>query len=456
MKRKLISMFIALFTMVYGAKAKIVEKTVWEGNEAISWNTEAYPGTQFEAPSGTFTGLAKDDVVKIYTTTNYENPDYVVTYKKGDGWTWTDLATTITEGVISFTVADDTQATEIAERGLILRGQAWTATKITISTEEADDPIPITTLWSGTKELGEWTNFEALRYEGKGELANAKVGDIIRVTLESILEGSQIYVCDAASYVEFANGYFNPAPADETYVEYMVTDAFTMKSICDKGIVVKGKLATLTKIELITSDDSYDAIGVTIGEDGIATFSSAKHHSFAAAGITPYYASEVGLGSVTLTSIEDKTTWKYQGYILKGMPGSYTIPVVESDDDATYPSSTNYLKATEEYERTLPQEGEENKYIYIFAKDGEDIGFYYLNGKNYTLAAHRAYLLTESDIRPASGARVALNFDDGDPTAVVSVGESKQDNVYYNLNGMRVTNPSKGVYVVNGKKVIIK
>jgi hypothetical protein len=30
------------------------------------------------------------------------------------------------------------------------------------------------------------------------------------------------------------------------------------------------------------------------------------------------------------------------------------------------------------------------------------------------------------------------------------------DQTTYNLNGMQVTNPSKGVYVKNGRKVIIK
>ena len=30
------------------------------------------------------------------------------------------------------------------------------------------------------------------------------------------------------------------------------------------------------------------------------------------------------------------------------------------------------------------------------------------------------------------------------------------DNVYYDLSGRRVMNPTKGLYIVNGRKVIIK
>ena len=455
MKRKLISTFVVLFTMVYGAKAKIVEKTVWEGNEAISWNTEAYPGTQFEAPSGTFTGLAKDDVVKIYTTTNYENPDYVVTYKKGDNWTWTDLATTITEGVISFTVADDTQATEIAERGLILRGQAWTATKITISTEEADDSIPITTLWSGTKELGEWTNFEDLRYKGKGELANAKVGDDIRVTFTNATEGWQVYVCDAASYGEFTDGYFAGSAQEEAQtVSFRIANATVLEAIQDRGIVVKGKLVTLTKIEIVTYTTSYDAVAVTIGDDGIATFSSSKHLDFAGTGVTPYYASAVTTGKVTLTSTT--TTWAWQGYILKGSADTYTVPVT-AEANAYYPS-TNYLKQMANGGTVAASTGSTFHYIFAKKKEGDaNIGFYKLTA-DHTLDAKKAYLETDTDITPTGdSARVLMVFDDGQTTSIDNIqGRKVDEGIYYNLSGQRVQNPTKGLYVVNGKKVIIK
>lgn len=459
MMKKLISMFIALLTMVCGAKAKIVETTLWNGTYTDG----------VELNSTTVATFKAGDVMRVYVTVPEGGANFKICYKgAGNGWNETTIPSLGNQwlwvnGGDTYKDFTLTSADITALSGMniyIYKGENSTIDKVSLLTEEADDPVEEgtpTQLWSGTNALGDWGNFESLRYDGKGELANAKVGDDIRVTFTNATEGWQVYVCDAASYVEFTGGYFAGSAQEEAQtVSFRIANATVLEAIQDRGIVVKGKLVTLTKIEIVTYTTSYDAVAVTIGDDGIATFSSAKHHSFAAAGITPYYASEVGLGSVTLTSIEDKTTWKYQGYILKGMPGSYTIPVVESDDDATYPFGTNNLKATEEYERTLPQTGEEDKYIYIFAKDGEDIGFYYLNGKNYTLAAHRAYLLTDSDIRPASGARVALNFDDGDPTAVVSVGESKQDNVYYNLNGMRVTNPSKGVYVVNGKKVIIK
>ena len=38
----------------------------------------------------------------------------------------------------------------------------------------------------------------------------------------------------------------------------------------------------------------------------------------------------------------------------------------------------------------------------------------------------------------------------------INHGQMKEDKVYYDLNGRRVEHPAKGLYIVNGKKVIVK
>lgn len=67
------------------------------------------------------------------------------------------------------------------------------------------------------------------------------------------------------------------------------------------------------------------------------------------------------------------------------------------------------------------------------------------------LAAGRAYLAGLG-----SGAKVLnLSFDD-DATAIQSVEAEQNNGVLYNLNGVRVDNAVKGVYIQNGRKVVIK
>ena len=51
-----------------------------------------------------------------------------------------------------------------------------------------------------------------------------------------------------------------------------------------------------------------------------------------------------------------------------------------------------------------------------------------------------------------------MSFDFGETTGINAVNgsELKVNGEYYNLNGQRVANPTKGLYIVNGKKVVIK
>ena len=90
--------------------------------------------------------------------------------------------------------------------------------------------------------------------------------------------------------------------------------------------------------------------------------------------------------------------------------------------------------------------------------NGTQIGYYWgaATGAAFALAANKAYLAV-----PVAAARSGFNlFGDDDTTGIEAVDiNTESANVareYYNLNGQRVANPSKGLYIVNGKKVIIK
>ena len=326
-----------------------------------------------------------------------------------------------------------------------------------IETEEnGEDAGEATILWNGSTDLGDWGNLEDLRYDGKGDLANVKVGDVIRVTFSHAAEGWQVYVCDAASYSEFDNGYFDGSAQDEPqWVNFKVTTATVLEAIRDRGIVIKGKMITLTKVERITYNTSYNAAAITIGETGYATWSSSKCYDFADTGIKVYFASDIASGIVTMTSIT--TTWGYQGYLVKGAAGTYTIPETE-EENASYPSG-NYLKATSDYASDLTA-STEGAYRYIFSKKDEKIGFFKLTNA-YTLAAHKAYLETTTDVTPTSGnARISLLFNDETTTGIgtVQLLSTAANRGFYDLQGRKVADNrlQSGLYIHNGKKYIVK
>lgn len=315
-----------------------------------------------------------------------------------------------------------------------------------------------TTLWTGTQALGDWADITALTSDGDGKTAlkSAKVDDVIRVTFTNAVSDNQINVRNS-SYTDLIDGTFSgfTVQDDAQTAEYVIPNAEVLESIQLNGIMVSGKHATVTKMELLTYSESYDACMVTIGSDEIATFSTGnKKLDFTNTGITPYYASAVESGKVTLTAVSDKTTWGYQGYILKGSEGTYEVPAT---DNATY-QNTDYLKATGDYSAEVAASTNET-YHYIFAKktSGDNTPAFYKLTSAYTLGAHKAYLETSTDVTPAD-ARVALLFSDDETTAVQTIEaiERPQSDKIYNISGQQVVKPTRGFYIINGKKVIIK
>ena len=85
--------------------------------------------------------------------------------------------------------------------------------------------------------------------------------------------------------------------------------------------------------------------------------------------------------------------------------------------------------------------------------------FYESNSWSYTRLGHIDGL-SENELRTfikagESNISVTLSLTSG-TTAIKSVnGNRMKDRAYYSLNGVKVKNPSKGIYIKNGKKVIL-
>ena len=71
------------------------------------------------------------------------------------------------------------------------------------------------------------------------------------------------------------------------------------------------------------------------------------------------------------------------------------------------------------------------------------------------IPAFRAYLPLA---KGAAGGRLSISLDDEETTGI-SMLHSKSavnDGAYYTIGGQRVAHPTKGLYIVNGKKVVVK
>ena len=77
-------------------------------------------------------GVAKDDSIKIYYAEAIEGAQFALTYKAGESWSWTDLAISQHSGFYAYKVASNEIAQDIADHGLVIRGQGYHATRIVI------------------------------------------------------------------------------------------------------------------------------------------------------------------------------------------------------------------------------------------------------------------------------------------------------------------------------------
>ncbi len=79
-------------------------------------------------------------------------------------------------------------------------------------------------------------------------------------------------------------------------------------------------------------------------------------------------------------------------------------------------------------------------------------GALYKSAGATTINAFRAYINTK-----VQGGEVRMLIDGKEATGISTINrESITNNRYYNLSGQRVDNPKKGLYIVNGRKVVIK
>ena len=173
-------------------------------------------------------------------------------------------------------------------------------------------------------------------------------------------------------------------------------------------------------------------VPVTIGEAGYATFCSKK--AVALESGMEAYAVEYTGSSAKLIPVEGAID-AYTPVILKADAADYELEIVES---AASPAK-NDLKVSY---GNVTGDGT----IYVLANGGKGVGFYKLAAEG-TVPAGKCYL-------QADGAREFIGF--GDATGIKSVETVKANGTVYNLAGQQVKNAQKGVFIVNGKKAVVK
>ena len=192
-------------------------------------------------------------------------------------------------------------------------------------------------------------------------------------------------------------------------------------------------------------EDEHLQFNITVGAAAVETekitltkeyntYIPAKALDFSSVeGIKAYYVTAVTATEATIT--ETTTVAAGEGIILKGTAeAEYEVPVASGE---VAKNDDNLLKT----------EGiAVNDYIlyngkFVLCSDGE-------------LADGKAYL--PASAFTTSGAKVINIVFGGESTGINEIQKAEADGAIYNLSGMRVSKTQKGVYIMNGRKVIVK
>ena len=181
-------------------------------------------------------------------------------------------------------------------------------------------------------------------------------------------------------------------------------------------------------------------VKVTIASSGWSSMTTPVGLDFSGVeGLTAYKVSSVTASAVNLASVDEAAG--ATGLLLNGTGGTtYSIPIKATATAVT----SNELSAA--YSAT-PAAADA---LYIL-KSGQ---LCLVNAAGSNVPAGKSYLLASKV--PSSARDLTFNFEES-TTAINQVErETINHDGYYDLLGRKVANPSKGLYIVNGKKVIIK
>lgn len=155
------------------------------------------------------------------------------------------------------------------------------------------------------------------------------------------------------------------------------------------------------------------------------------------------FDSEVGI--LTMTRVNEIPAGA--GVLLIGEKGTYEIPF-----SVFHSSYDNLLKGVTIATEISPTEGEYTNYI--LANGTHGTGFYRLSTSGL-LDAGKAYLQLPTSV-VKSRMSIKINYD-GNTTGISEVDPQTLENNYFRFDGIRMMNPfRKGIYLKNGKQIIVK
>jgi hypothetical protein len=441
---------------------------------------------------GVMTVQAKNFYVKLSNAGWWENLNAITAISTDDGATKTDMTTVYMYGdKWAYIVLNDnvTSAKIYRHCWENQTEQYYNETSVTINStgdtyvNMSDGTVTETTqpTWNyltcrnNIKNTWNEENANTTRVDGNTftyELSKTEIGSNTYIIFR-LRNGDKVMYNDAGQYINgWPQIYPNTATdnncnleiASSTTEYYHNTDATDWVWHIDipttydyEKVVITAKYINDGGYKWQISADAYISKTLAFVENTyIGTFGSAANVDFSKVeGLT---AKKLKVSAGTIVETNATTLFGGEGALLTAeSAGPFSIPVAASASA----DADNYLVAIPAKVK-LDQEPEDGYIAYVLTNkiaDGTTDGttgplaFYKVNSNGTWCAAGTAYLKVAQVAVP--GAPDFIPF--GETTGIENVShEAVTNNQYYTLDGRRVAQPTKGLYIVNGKKVIIK
>ena len=428
------------------------------GSTLTATLSPAVAGLSVTLGSSTITAGAISTTATLHYTQT-ANAKGTTTLTLSDGTTSKDVTITYRAAVIPWTLQPVSAAT------------TWDFSKLTGGVQYGGDNLKVERVYANIPEITAPADFDdmSLAFTGEYPLRSGK---------SCAQNGTLKFITTVPGTitVDFSDTGSSSATGPKRYLKVndVVTDQYTLRNgttdrkVSDPIIVPAGVVTInawdydavdlesnpipggaqigicVYKIIFTPSTDGNDV--VEIGQYEWATRVAANDLDFTGSAVKAYIVTGHSGNAITAKQVNKVAAGT--PILLNAAKGSYVIPAsFTGSADAT---TGNLLKAG----TGTAVAKEDGKTKYVLSADGSKAVFKKINETAATVAAGKAYL----EFAEVISARL-FSLDE---TTGISDAARLNDNVemindkVYDLQGRKVAQPTKGLYIVNGKKVIIK
>ena len=430
--------------------------TVWaDGSKIIVWLKD---GSKTELPFETMPKFIYADGIITYKSNEAELSWELVNLDK---FTF-ETEETVYHSEASITISGARQVTYMSDKNLDFTSYPDLKAYVATGYDKASGTIWLTRV----KEVPANTGFLLMGEAGSYEIP-AKTGDATSYYMnlfKGTIEGTTIYTTDG----DYTNYYLSNGDAGVGF--YKVQGSVELKPN-------RAYLSVPTEIPAVGTAGSTETIKVSsAGQVPYYNTASLDFSTLDAQGVKAYTATGYDYTSGTIWLTRVKQVPAETGILIMAPQGEYPVPTASVASVYANMFKGTLTGTTIQTHETIAGED----YINYYLSSGDaGVGFYRVTkAEGVTIGANRCYLPIKN--KEAAGTRSAnsgqnqIAFQEADEvigiplfrgidgdedgttnlTPALSKGEGEGE--WYTLQGQRVAKPGKGLYIRNGKVVVIK